>query len=249
MRNLLFICLLGLLCSCRSLAPNRMFQTPKDFEFSRDSVATGAKTTYLIQPYDKLELHIYSNDGFRLVDITQNTMTTTNMYENFSYVVDDSGMVKFPIIGYVNLIGMDIRAAQTLLESKYAKYYNDPFVILKVTNRHVLVFQGDNGHGVLVNLQNDNTSLFEALALSGGLTENSKAYKIKIIRGDLHNPKIYKADVYTLEGLKDSELRILSNDIIYIEAAPDYKQRVFQQITPVVGIITAVLLVLNLVKN
>jgi len=112
-----------------------------------------------------------------------------------------------------------------------------------------LVFQGDNGHGVLVNLQNDNTSLFEALALSGGLTENSKAYKIKIIRGDLHNPKIYKADVYTLEGLKDSELRILSNDIIYIEAAPDYKQRVFQQLTPVVGIITAVLLVLNLVKN
>lgn len=249
MRNLLFICVLGLLFSCRSLAPNRMFQTPKDFEFAKDTAAENPKTTYLIQPYDKLELHIYSNDGFRLVDITQNTMNSTNLYENFSYIVDESGEIKFPIIGYVNLKGMTVRQAQEMLETKYAKYYHDPFVILRVTNRHVLIFQGDNGRGVLVNLQNDNTSLFEALALAGGLTENSKSYRIKIVRGNLHDPQIYKADIYTLEGLKDSELRVLSNDIIYIEAAPNYKQRVFQQITPIVGILTAVLLVLNLVNN
>ena len=226
-----------------------MFQTPKDYEFAKDSGSASPKTTYLIQPYDKLELHIYSNDGFKLVDITQNTMNTTNMYENFSYIVDESGEIKFPIVGYVNLKGKTVRDGQEILEKAYSKYYHDPFVILRVTNRHVLVFQGDNGHGTLVNLQNDNTSLFEALALAGGLTPNSKAYRIKIVRGDLHQPKIYLADVYTLEGLKDSELRILSNDIIYIEAAPDYKQIIFQQLTPVVRIITAVLLVLNLVKN
>ncbi|MFN8145416.1 MAG: polysaccharide biosynthesis/export family protein [Bacteroidia bacterium] len=248
MRNLLFILLLGFLFSCRSLAPNRMFQTPNGYEYAKDTGAVNPNTTYLIQSNDKLELHIYSNDGFRLVDITQNTMTTTNIYENFSYVVDDSGNVKFPIIGNLNIKGLTVKEAQSLLESKYTKFYNDPFVILRVTNRHVLVFLGDNGHGVLVNLQNDNTSLFEALALAGGLTENSKAYKIKIVRGDLHNPKIYLADIYSLQGLRNSELRILSNDIIYIEAAPDYKQRVFQQLTPIVGIITAVLLVLNLVK-
>lgn len=250
MRNLLFLLFSVLMLSgCRSLSPNRMFQTPKDYEFVSDSAQQTRSTAYIIQSYDKVELHIFSNDGFKLVDITQNTMNSTSQYDNYTYVVDDSGNVKFPVIGYVTLRGMTVNDAQNMLEKRYSKYYNDPFVLLRITNRHVLVFQADNGHGMLVNLQNDNTSLFEALALAGGISENGKSYKIKIIRGDLHNPKIYQADVYSVEGLKNSELKVLSNDIIYVEASANYKQRILQQITPLVGIITAVLLVLNIVKK
>ena len=249
MRNLFLLLITVSFFSCRSLAPNRMFQTPDNYEYAADS--TRAKiTSYQIVENDRLDLHIFSNDGFKLVDITTTGATSQgSLVPTVTYLVEPDGQVKFPIIGRLYMKGLTISEAEDLLQQKYARYYNDPFVLLKVTNRHVLVFQGDGGSGTLVNLQNDNTTLLEALALSGGIPDNGRAYRIKILRGDLKNPQVHLVDVSTLDGLKNSELRVLSNDIIYVEAAANYKQRIFQQLTPVVGIITAVLLVLNIVQK
>ena len=63
---------------------------------------------------------------------------------------------------------------------------------------------------------NDNTTLFEALAQAGGLN-GGKAYKIKIIRGDLRNPQIFLVDLSTIKGVVKSDFVLQANDIIYIE--------------------------------
>jgi len=249
MRNFCFFILLVSLFSCRSLAPNRMFQTPKDYAFAGDTLQT-KNTSYVLKEGDLIEMRIYSNDGFKLVDITANGGSgQMNFYQNMSFLIEADGMVKLPIIGRVDVKNLTITQAEDLLQQKYSRYYNDPFVVVKVTSRHVIVFQGDGGKGTVVRLEKDNTTLLEALAIAGGISDNGRAYRIKILRGDLKNPIVHMVDISTLEGLKKSELYVLSNDVIYVEAAANYKQRIWQQLTPIVGIITAVLLVINIVQK
>ncbi len=249
MRNIFFLFIVVSMFSCRSLAPNRMFQAPDNYQYAGDSMRA-QHTSYQLSENDRLEMHIFSNDGFKLVDVTStNAQNPGALVPTVTYLVEANGEVKLPIIGKTLVKGLTISETEEMLQKKFSKYYNDPFVIIKVTNRHVLVFQGDGGHGTLVNLQNDNTTLLEALALSGGIPDNGRAYRIKIIRGDLKNPQVHLVDVSSLDGLKNSELQVLSNDIIYVEAAANYKQRIWQQITPIVGIITAVLLVINIVQK
>jgi polysaccharide export outer membrane protein len=80
-----------------------------------------------------------------------------------------------------------------------------------------MVFTGTGGRGTVVNLKNENTTLIEALATAGGVTETGKAYKVKLIRGDTRNPQIMLIDLSTVEGLKQSNLLLQANDIIYVE--------------------------------
>lgn len=251
MKRLLFFLLIILFAGCRSLAPNRMFMTPKDFKYDKDTVSLGS-TAYLLSPGDRLDMHVFSNNGFKLIDITSFSTSEfasanqgiSNTAGMITYLVDDSGNVKLPIIGKAHIMGMTISQAEDMLQDKYARYYTDPFVLLKVINRHVIVFQGDGGDGHLVNLDNDNTSLFEALAQAGGIPEFGRAYKIKIIRGDLKDPRVFLVDVSSIASLKQCNMRIQSNDIIYVEAGPNYKQRLLTQITPIVGIIASVFVII-----
>ena len=85
--------------------------------------------------------------------------------------------------------------------------------------------------------------MYEALAEAGGIGEMGKSYKIKILRGDPKNPKVYQADLSSLEGLKTSELRVLSNDIIYVDASSRFTKRLTTDILPILGIVTTLLLI------
>ncbi len=240
--------ILILLTSCQGFNQNRMFRTPKGYEFARDTTVTTSPLVYLIQPGDKLALKIYSNDGFKLVDITSSTNylnegNSSTLDVTFS--VDNDSTVKLPIIGRISMVGKSIREGEKLLEQLYSKYYNDPFIIIKVTNRNAIVFLNDQGKGTVVELKNDNTSLYEALAEAGGIGEYSKSYQIKILRGDPKNPKVYLADISSIEGLKNSELRVLSNDIIYVDAGSRFAKRLSTDVLPIIGVISSILLLVS----
>jgi len=226
-----------------------MFQTGKNYPFSTDTMHLKV-TEYMISADDRLEMRIFTNDGFRLVDVSTNgNQNALSSMETVSYVVEKDGTVKLPLLGNVLVKGMQVKEAEKLLEKKYAEYYVTPFVLLKIINRHVLVFQGDGGTGAVVNLQSPNTTLIEAITMAGGVHSRGKAYKIKIIRGDLKNPEIFEVDLSTIEGMKKSNLIIQANDIIYVEPTPDYSSKVLAQITPVVGILTSFLLIFDILKR
>ncbi len=147
----------------------------------------------------------------------------------------------------MNLLGLTVEQSERLLETKYERYFNQPYVNLKVLNRTAIVFMGD-GQAQLIQLQHENTTLFEVLAAAGGITELAKAYRIKIIRGDVKHPVVYHADVSSIEGIRDGNIKIMSNDIIHVEAIPNYGGRIYERLFPIIGLATTTLLILNLLK-
>lgn len=247
MNRIFFLLALIALCSCNPVR-NRMFKTPKDYEFAQDS-SKNLRGPYIIRPADKIILRIFSNDGFKLVDITTTNMSQTASDEGIEYVVEENGEAKMPVIGRVMLKGLSIKEAENFLQDKYSKYYKDPFVILRVVSRQALVFNGDGGKGTVIQLVNDQTSLFEALAMAGGLSDYSKAYKIRIIRGDLKNPQVFQADLSTIEGLKNSELSVYPNDIIYVDSGGGFTKRLTTEILPYISLLTSLLVLLALINN
>jgi len=222
-----------------------MFQTEKNYTYSTDSARA---TEYLIATDDHIEMRIFTNDAFKLADVTVNNQGLTGPNQSIYYTVENDGNVKLPLIGKVLLRGLKVRDAEKLLEEKYSMYYVTPFVMLRIINLHVLVFPGDGGKGTVVTLQNENTSLIEALTMAGGVQSRGKAFNIKVIRGNLKNPEIFLIDLSTIEGVKKTNMTVQANDIIYVEPSGDYSSKVLVQLSPYIGLLTTVLLVLNLIK-
>lgn len=253
-RILLFLTLALTFSSC-NINPSVMFKVPKDYNYAVDQ--TIGNVEYRIAPNDIIGFAIYTNDGFKLVDLTTSAESVISRVQSGSgnqnastqFLVEPDGMVKLPIIGKVKLMGLTVREAEKQLEQQYATFYNKPFVMIRVTNRRVLVFPGTGGAGRVVNLDNENTTLVEALALAGGITTTGKAWKVKLIRGDLRNPKVMLIDLSTIEGVKNSNMLLQANDIIYVEPVPRFSQEILAQIAPIVSIITSVALIYNIAKT
>jgi polysaccharide export outer membrane protein len=180
----------------------------KDYQFFE--LAKKKVEEYVIQPGDELTLEVFSRDGFRLVDVLGGslninstgggTATTQATAIKREYLVDKEGFAKIPVLGMLYVKGYTQNELENQLAQRYAALFVNPFVILRVTNRRVFVFKGDGA--VIVELNNAPTSIIEVLAKSGGLARDLKAYKIKIIRGDLSNPQVRILDLSTLEGLR-----------------------------------------------
>lgn len=259
-------CFLGLLAllslsSCRVFYPNTMFQQ-KDYQYFE--LAKKNVEEYVIQPGDEVTLQVFSRDGFKLVDVlggatnsqqsagTANN-NTSNVSQGVEYLVDKEGFVKFPVLGMMYVKGYTQNELETQLSQRYAALFVNPFVVLRVTNRRVFLFKGDGG--AVIPLNDAPTNLVEVLAKSGGLDRPLKAYKIKIIRGDLANPEVRIIDLSTLEGLRKADLIVQSNDIIYVDqrknVVVDFTKQILPVITPIIsltGLVTSFILLARTVK-
>lgn len=242
----LALLLLSVLSSCRLLRPNLMLKTPKGYVYDKiaDSMSVDE---YHIAPTDAVSFRLLSNEGFKLVDIS-NIGVATGL-SAFDAVVESDGTVKLPLIGRIKIQGLTTREAEQMLETRFSEFYVGPFVVVKVTNRRITIFPGTGGAGRVLTITNNNTTLFEALALAGGITEDGKAYKIKLIRRDTKKPKVYLIDLSTIGGLSQGNIVVQANDIIYIEPRNRIAQRLTNEIGPYLSLLTTVLLLYSLSKR
>lgn len=246
MKYLLFIILSFTIFSCRIIHPNDMFKTGKDFKYSEFKES---EKEYQIQPFDVLDIQIFTNDGYRLINVGTTNNAMQNRNNSIDYNVEYDGFVKLPSLGRVDISNKTLREAEEFLEKQYETLYQNPFVKISVTNRRVIMFSGGSENGKVIDLKNENYTLIEALAEAGGLSNLSKAYRIKLIRGDLNNPEIFLFNVSKIEDMQKANFLLEANDIIYVEARPKYASRIMSEISPYLSIITTGLLIYGLFGN
>lgn len=251
MKKILGVFLLVLLLTgCRIFNSSIMLKTPKDFNFAEMNDST-SRLEYKISPNDVIQFRLYSNDGFKLVDVTSMALSDPSAVSRtmgFDYLVDQSGRVKLPVLGFTKITGITIRDAEKMLEELYGVYYNKPFVILKVVNKRVMVFPGMGGAGRVIPIDNNNITLIEGLALAGGISQDGKAHKIKLIRRNAAKPLVYHIDLSTIDGLAQANIILQANDIIYVEPRLKISQGIVNEITPVLTLFTTVLLFYTVFK-
>jgi polysaccharide biosynthesis/export protein len=259
MRKIIYFFFLLSLTSCGGLYPSLMLKTPTGYHYDQLQDSTSS-VNYKISPNDFLNMRLFSNNGFHLIDLISQssggstasggtTTATSSISAGADYLVESDGTVDLPEIRKTQLAGLTIREAIEKLEKVYSQYYLKPYVLLSVDNRRVIVFPGDPGTAKIIALVNNNTTVIEALALAGGITEAGKAKEIKLIRGDPANPKVYNIDLSTIKGIKDGNTVLQANDIIYVTPQKRPTLALIERITPILTGITTILLTVVLLSG
>lgn len=260
-RILIYLILLGTLSSCHVFYPGQMLRPGYNYKYTQFHPET-KHDEYRLAPYDIVSFSILPNNGEKILtsgsgltgsgsQINQTQYNPQNQYNQintgggYSVTIESDGKAKLPVFGRIQLGGLTIREAEKMLEEKFTAYVKEPYVRLNVINKRVFLLYTSGVGSRVIYLINDNTTLFEALAESGG-TANGKAYKIKLIRGDLTNPQIYLIDLSTIKGVGKSNLTLQSNDIIYVENPLRLNEKIVSQINPYLALISTLTLVYNI---
>jgi polysaccharide export outer membrane protein len=249
----LLLAFAGILSSCRLFDPSIMLKTKRSYPYSiaEDTMPRD----YIMQSGDIIVFRLFSNQGFKIIDLTSlddgarvnNGLSNQNV---FTYLIEADSSINLPIIGRVKVAGLNLKEAETFLEDKFSNYYNDPFVMLQVNNRRVIVFPGAGGAAKVIQLQNEYTTIIEALALAGGISTGGKAHKIKVVRGNLKDPEIFWLDLSSADGLKQANLYyIRANDIIYVEPSYFAGKQILQTTSSILGLISSLIVTYLLVVN
>ncbi len=206
-------CLVALLTSCGSYKQNIMFST-EDY----DSLQTPGwvETQYQIEPYDQLELHVFTGKGEILIDpnmelIDRSIQNTDELRPDLYYEIRPDGTAYLPMIGEVPLAGKTIPEAEEFLEGAYSEFYKEPYVKLYYLNKRVYLLGGFGSR--VIPLSSENMTVSEVLALSERDDTEIKASSMRLIR----NEEVYELDFSTAEGYMQSRMRVEPGDIIYVE--------------------------------
>jgi polysaccharide biosynthesis/export protein len=265
MKNKIVYLLLIILVSSCGINSDLMLKTKRNFVYDELPPRESSKEDVLA-PNDVINFMLFSNDGFQLVDMTSGVRTELDqgtqggsagggnqmfmMRRGMTYQIEHDGLVKLPILGRVPIAGKTIREAELYLEKLYEEFYNRPFSIISLSNKRVIIFPGDGGKASVVPIGNNNTTLFEALAMTGGVAKRGKAKKIKVIRTlEDGSHKVFKIDLSRIEGLEQGQMIVQANDIIYVEPFPEYAREAMRDLAPIVSLISTILVLITVSNN
>lgn len=237
------LCLI--LSSCGAYRQNIMFKADGAEHLKQQAGQT--ETTYTIQKGDLLHMEVFTNQGERIIDPNlesfKENAALKPQADSPTYLVDVHGLVKLPMVNEVNLEGLTLRKAEELLQKEFAKFYEEPFVVLKFTNKRVVVLGAPGGQ--VIPLVNENVKLTEVLAMAKGVSNEAKAKNIRVLRGD----KLILADFSTFEGYRRDNITMQPGDIVYVEPVRRPFTEAVREYGPIISIITSIATVIIVING
>ena len=244
----LVLLLLGVGSSC-GINSNLMFKTPKGVQERSDSIPLRPTTEYTISRDDKFSFTLYTNGGKRIVENMAGMNDAQVNPEIPEYIVRSNGTAELPIVGEIMVAGLTVQQCEDTLAKAFAVEYQEPYVQVKLTNQRVIVFPGNGSDAKVIPLQNNNTTLMEAIALAGGIADRGRADKIKLMRNLGTSRVVYVLDLSTIDGLKYADMIVQANDYIYVEPNEQVGREVVQSAAPVVSLLSSALIIFTVISN
>lgn len=234
--------------SCR-LNSNLMFRSPKATGAVADSMLFNPATEYTMSHDDKFTFTLYTNGGQRIVEKMAGMTTSVSGFEVPEYIVRLDGTAELPVIGLVQIAGLTVQQCEDTLAKKYAVEYQDPFIQVRLTNQRVIVFPGNGSDAKVVPLQNNNTTLMEAIAQAGGIADRGRADRVKIMRDVNGKREVFLLDMSTIEGLKYADIIVQANDYIYVEPSEQLTREAVAEAAPIVSLISSALIIFTVITT
>ncbi len=145
-------------------------------------------------------------------DSPQNSSQNPSMA---GYLVDQKGEIHLPLIGTMKVSGLTTSALRDTLNKLLVTYYKDPVTNVRILNIKVAVY-GDVLHPNVYNLQNERTTITQALSLAGDL--NITALRNIILIREVDGKRSYIPINLNSKNLFESPYFYLkNNDEIYVQ--------------------------------
>ena len=173
----------------------------------------GAYREYKLRPNDELTARIItSNKESAEMFGAQQTMSVSQTY---SYRIYPDGTVDLPFLSKVPVVGLTLEEAEVFVREQLKPYIPDVQVKLALATSTFCVI-GDAGRGYFT-IYKERLTIFQALALSGGLNESGDYGAVKIIRETPDGTKIVSFDLRSKSLLDSEYYYVYPNDIIYVD--------------------------------
>lgn len=212
------------------------------------------KIDYRVQPGDNLYIRVVTLDEKTTLLLNplssgsgNNISSDASVYLN-SYNVNEGGYLDFPMTGEILIKNMTIEEVKTILQEKLQVYMKEFVVIVKLVNYNITLL-GEVKRPGQYKVYQDNINLFEAVSMSGDLTDFANRNKVAIIRQNKTGSEVVYVDMTKRDILLSDYYYLKPNDIVYVQPVKG-KQFTFANFPYgiVFGFISSTVLVLSYIK-
>lgn len=247
-----------LFTSCRT---NEDLIYLKDIGVAQENhILSAPNQDYKVQKADVLYIRIFSlnqdvvnlfNPGLSGNQNSQQSMSQSNLYFQ-GYVVNDSGFVKLPVVGFQNVLNKTEQEIENQVEELVKVYVKDASVLVKLAGMKVTILGEVKSPGMHYLYQKEAT-VFDALAMANDLSDYANRSNILIVRATPGGSVSYRVNINDKRILTSPGFFLHPNDLIYVEPVKTKGIRLLTQdyatvLTAISSTITAIVLINSLLK-
>lgn len=210
-----------------------------------------------IRKNDLLSIKVYSLSADPRTDIPYNLPEQTVVGSSTTtatagFLVDENGNIEYPRLGVLHVEGLTKTELAQLISNKLSDVLKSPSVIVRFLNYRVTVLGEVRNPGTF-SIPTERVTLLEALGLAGDVTEFGKRDTVKVARevdGKLH---VGYVSLHSADLFRSPYYRLQQNDVVFVEQTRkrvqiEERQSVAQQVGIATGIITAIALIVNIIR-
>ena len=211
------VLLLALIFSVSSCVTNKdleYFRTSKDV--SKVKLNTNE---YRLQVGDLISVQISTvteqqHDFFNKEQTSNSQLMMQNPYL-YGYLVKEGGFLDLPSLGKVKAEGFTLRELENIIKQIAVSYFEQPIVKLNIINFEVSVLGAVNNPGNY-KIVNPEANVLYALSLANDMTEYGNRKRVKVIRNNKEENRIFYVDLTDMKTLNNPNFMLQPHDVIYV---------------------------------
>lgn len=170
----------------------------------------------LLSPNDVVEIEISSTSSETNQFFQRSGSDVDKQYAGNTYQIANDGSIKLPLIGAVNISGLDTDSATVVIQTALLKYLQKPTVSVRLVSFKFTVLGEVERPGVY-NVPAGQVSVLEALGYAGDLTIFGKRENVMLIRNNDDKKEYHRIDLNATDFIQTEYFYLTNNDVLYIE--------------------------------
>jgi polysaccharide biosynthesis/export protein len=210
---------------------------------------------YQIQPGDNLYIRVNVLD--EKTNSLFNTMAGGTTYGQsfsdlsvylYSYAVNDSGFIDFPVAGKIKVAGFTLDQVKGQVQTSVDKYLLETKVIVRLINFKISVLGEVRNPGQFP-IYKEEVNIFDVIAMAGDMTTYANRNQVQLIRKTNTGTEVHYLDLTKKDFITSPYFMLKPNDIIYVSPL-NSRNFAFDQFPYVIvlSVLTTTLLLLNYFK-
>lgn len=212
-----------LMAACGSTKDVPYFQNANEVDLSQSAALYDAR----IMPKDQLTITVKTINEEASLPFNLTIPTTYTVGRSLSgsqgtlqtYLVDNNGMIQFPIVGDLKVGGLTKSECENLIQTKIQPYIADsekPIVTVRMTGYQISVI-GEVARPGTFTVSREKITILEALAQAGDLTIHGVRTNVKLIREDAKGQKsITELNLNDANLINSPYYYLQQNDVVYV---------------------------------
>lgn len=196
---------------------------------------------YFLQANDYLFINVSTPDPKISEFFNQSQGVSNNNQRNqnfFYYQIDDSMNIDFPYVGKINLDSCNVKMGKEKVQEALKPFLKEYSLTFKLASNSFTALGEFRKQGV-VTMNKEQVTIFEAVAMAGGITPFGKQRKMKLVRQLPDGPVTYEVDLTDKNIINSEYYYIYPNDFLYVRPMKAKQLGIGESFS--IGIITTLL--------